>query len=110
VRRERIHAEERAAGATDRRRANRRRRRAAAGAGDHAAADRGIRPPAAAGTTRPAALGDLSDREIEVFELIGRGRSNHEMAAQLFISEATQHVFGSGSALRAISFQSLIVV
>ena len=45
------------------------------------------RPPP--GATRPAVLGDLSDRETEVLELIGRGRSNHEISAQLFISEAT---------------------
>ena len=45
------------------------------------------RPPP--GATRPAVLGDLSDRETEVLELIGRGRSNNEISAQLFISEAT---------------------
>jgi DNA-binding NarL/FixJ family response regulator len=45
------------------------------------------RPPP--GATRPAALDELSDRELDVLELIARGRSNSEIAQELFISEAT---------------------
>jgi ATP/maltotriose-dependent transcriptional regulator MalT len=31
----------------------------------------------------------ISDRELEVLSLIAQGRSNREVAAELFISEAT---------------------
>ena len=37
----------------------------------------------------PAGFGDLTDREREVFELIARGRTNGEIAGDLFVSEAT---------------------
>ena len=37
---------------------------------------------------RPAA-GPLSDRELEVLALVAKGRSNKEVAAELFIGEAT---------------------
>jgi DNA-binding NarL/FixJ family response regulator len=47
-----------------------------------------VRRPAP-GATRPAALRDLSERELDVLRLIARGRSNQEIAAELFIGEAT---------------------
>ncbi|WP_233162131.1 response regulator [Glycomyces salinus] len=38
---------------------------------------------------RRPARGPLSDREIEVLALVAKGRSNREIAAELFIGEAT---------------------
>lgn len=40
-------------------------------------------------TATPPALAALSERELEVFGHLGRGRSNAEIAAALFVSEAT---------------------
>jgi DNA-binding NarL/FixJ family response regulator len=45
------------------------------------------RPPPAAGT--PPQLAELTARELEVLRLIAHGRSNAEIAAELFLSEAT---------------------
>jgi DNA-binding NarL/FixJ family response regulator len=52
----------------------------------------------APGTRETPDLQDLTPREVEVLELIGRGRSNTEIARQLFVTEATvkthvAHVF-----------------
>jgi len=54
------------------------------------------RPPVA--TTLPPGFADLSDREREVLAMIGAGRSNSEIAADLVISMATvkthvRHIF-----------------
>jgi DNA-binding NarL/FixJ family response regulator len=56
-----------------------------------AAAVAGANPPPAQGpSSAPAALPDgLSAREAEVLALIAAGRSNKEIAGELFVSEAT---------------------
>lgn len=37
----------------------------------------------------PEAIGDLSDREVEVLQLMARGLSNQEIATELFVSNTT---------------------
>jgi DNA-binding NarL/FixJ family response regulator len=41
------------------------------------------------GSGPPAALRDLTERELEILTLVARGLSNSEIAATLFLSEAT---------------------
>lgn len=41
------------------------------------------------GADKPSALGQLSDRELEVFEYIGQGLSTQEIADEMFISPKT---------------------
>jgi DNA-binding NarL/FixJ family response regulator len=47
------------------------------------------RPDPSAAATASAALDQLTDREREVLELVARGQSNAEIAAQLYVSHAT---------------------
>ena len=43
----------------------------------------------------PADLATLAERELEVLRLVSRGRSNQEIAAELFLSEATVKTYVS---------------
>ncbi|KQO60042.1 response regulator [Curtobacterium sp. Leaf261] len=46
-------------------------------------------PPTPNDTVREAALGTLSDRELEVLDAVARGLSNDEIARELYLSTAT---------------------
>lgn len=58
----------------------------------HAALADGSAVPFPANTTTPDPLATLSEREMGVFQLIGRGRSTREIAAALGISFKTAEV------------------
>lgn len=45
--------------------------------------------PPAPHVPSPEAIGDLSDREVEVLQLMARGLSNQEIASELFVSNTT---------------------
>ena len=51
--------------------------------------NRYVQPPAASQGETPPALAELTEREIEILTLVGAGKSNSEIAAELFISPHT---------------------
>ena len=67
---------------------------------------------AAHATNPPAELEQLTEREREVFLLVARGRSNQEIAAELFISPATAktHVNRVMSKLHAHDRAQLVII
>ena len=48
-----------------------------------------VRRPPASVRPQPAKVSELTPRELEVLRLVAHGRSNTEIAAELFVSEAT---------------------
>jgi DNA-binding NarL/FixJ family response regulator len=46
-------------------------------------------------SARPSELASLTDRELDVLRLLAAGRSNAEIAAELFLSEATVKTYVS---------------
>jgi DNA-binding NarL/FixJ family response regulator len=60
----------------------------------HEDADRLLRRPGGEPAPRRR-LGELSEREVEVLQLLGRGGSNAEIGRQLFVSEATVKTYVS---------------
>jgi DNA-binding NarL/FixJ family response regulator len=67
---------------------------------------------AAHATTPPPELEQLTEREREVFLLVARGRSNQEIATELFISPATAktHVNRVMSKLHAHDRAQLVII
>ena len=51
--------------------------------------ERFVRTPPPGTSTQSARFAELTERELEVVALIARGLSNREIAARLFLSEAT---------------------
>lgn len=54
-----------------------------------------MRAVSSGASTDPAALDGLTEREINVLTLIGRGLTNDEIAAELFLSPATSRTYVS---------------
>jgi DNA-binding NarL/FixJ family response regulator len=48
-----------------------------------------VRRPPASVRSLPEKLGELTPRELEVLRLVARGRSNGEIASELYVSDAT---------------------
>ena len=48
-----------------------------------------VRRPPASVRSLPAKLDELTPRELEVLQLVARGRSNREIASELYVSDAT---------------------
>ena len=55
---------------------------------DHAAGDRGLRAAGDSAKDAPR-LDQLTDRELEVLRLLATGKSNAELAQQLYLGEGT---------------------